>query len=278
MYGKIIDGHKLLKCQRCGMVIASAVSKFEPDYSDYGDYLITSREKVRNLLRMAYGSNHHLFREIQLKYGQKARILDFGCGAGYFVKAAADFGFDSYGVEASDKLIAFSKKTFGLKKVFKDIDSVGKRFDVICMFDVIEHLDPLTSRNTMEQILGYLNNGGMLLGNTPNYESANILISKDKDPVIAPPFHACYFTSNLLDRYFRSFSLRKIMLHTKGFSTNSFFRPSKNKASFLEQPSHQNSKLLAHLCAAINTAFGLASSVVSPIGLGYQIYFRYAKR
>jgi hypothetical protein len=116
-----------------------------------------------------------------------------------------------------------------------------------------------------------------LVGNTPNFKSANIRLSKDKDPVIAPPSHMCYFSMKSLDQYLVSLRLAKITLYSRGLSSNSFFRPSKFERSFAEKGLRQAKLHELPVIVALRVAFGLGGVLLQPLGMGYQMYFVYQK-
>jgi hypothetical protein len=62
----------------------------------------------------------------------------------------------------------------------------------------------------MNKINSLLLPGGWLIGNTPNINSLNIKLSGNKDPVIWPPNHLSYFSSQSLDITFKRFNFEII--------------------------------------------------------------------
>lgn len=59
-------------------------------------------------------------------------------------------------------------------EVYKTLDEINQKFDVVCMFMVIEHLN--NPDNILKKIYNILNSNGILICETPNAEDA--LISK----------------------------------------------------------------------------------------------------
>ena len=212
-------------------------------------------------------------------YGRNARVLDFGSGAGYFASAAAKAGLDAYGVEISQRLMDFSVNQLGFTQVRANISDYPFKFDAIFMSDVIEHLEPTESRALMSSLIGGLSDGGMLIGNTPNFRSLNILLCGERDPVIWPPHHKCYFTPRSLDRFLGSLGLTRVSLETRAFSTNSFFRPAKDQPSFIERSLRERLPFGQRMLAlGVRAGFRIIGSFAGPVGLGYQIHFQYRKR
>jgi hypothetical protein len=77
------------------------------------------------------------------------RLMDFGAGAGAFVRASLDQGWQAVGVESSSSARERAREFFGVDL----LDAMdGERYDVITMWDVVEHLrDP---RSVLEMLGG----------------------------------------------------------------------------------------------------------------------------
>jgi len=100
----------------------------------------------------------------------KLRYLDIGCGLGYMLDIAHDRGFEVEGVEFNSYAVEKirSKYTF---PVFNGdiIDFPGRNFDVVSMFDVIEHLtDPLRA---VSKVRGILNPQSLFILTTTDCDS-----------------------------------------------------------------------------------------------------------
>lgn len=279
--GRVVEQHVLRRCVKCGMVQAFRAEGFiqpqKHDYSSYGDYLLVDHDAdVRRRVDSAAQAMRPWF-ELVPRESSPPAVLDFGSGAGYLGKAAEEFGFDAFGIEISSKLVEFSKKRVGFLQVYPALDALRRQFDAIFMADVIEHLEPTQSRALMAQLVDRLKPGGLLIGNTPNIRSANILIFKERDPVIAPPSHVCYFSPATLDSYLKSLGLVRKTLFSAGLSQDSFIRKSKFEPSFLEKPWRTAPMRLLAFRIPLKLAFRAAGLPLRPLGLGYQIYFAYRK-
>ncbi len=73
------------------------------------------------------------------------RLLDIGCGKGQFVGVAREVGWDAWGVEFDEGAVETARHA-GSQTVFAgslDHPDLPAVFDVITLWDVIEHLqDP----------------------------------------------------------------------------------------------------------------------------------------
>lgn len=112
------------------------------------------------------------------------KILDVGCSIGWFPKVATE----SMGVK---KLVAIEPEIEKLKQARKNapkavikkgvaskLDFAKNSFDVVSLFDVIEHVPPSTEPKVFSEISKVLKKGGYLIISTP-YDS---LVSKITDP------------------------------------------------------------------------------------------------
>ncbi|MGR3304141.1 MAG: class I SAM-dependent methyltransferase [Candidatus Scalindua sp.] len=97
----------------------------------------------------------------------KVRILDVGCGKGFFVKACLDTGIQTMGIDLSDTAVAFAKNTLGVDaKCGRIEDLVGNigLYDAVTFWTTIEHVrNPL---RTLSSIRKVLKPGGLLFLDT----------------------------------------------------------------------------------------------------------------
>ena len=151
-------------------------------------------------------------------------LLDVGCGQGEFLgAAAASFGFDVWGIDIAAKNVDFVKKTHSLEKVYcepledfmqrKDLP----RFDVITVFEVMEHLtDPVAFLNNLRQLL---KPGGHLVLSFPNRDRCG----KKKEDWDYPPNHFYRWNSQSISRFLESRGLTMVKIIEQPFSPDFFF-------------------------------------------------------
>jgi SAM-dependent methyltransferase len=102
-----------------------------------------------------------------------ARMLDVGCAAGFALETFQELGYDVYGVEISKSMAAESGRKIGAERVHHGpLESNlfdGKRFDVITLWDVVEHVeDPIALLKLASSLLS---ENGILLIETQNVAS-----------------------------------------------------------------------------------------------------------
>ncbi|REJ82296.1 MAG: class I SAM-dependent methyltransferase [Bacteroidetes bacterium] len=204
--------HGLAYCSSCGMVFHRHVVPEEilqKHYTAYPESDLPSDVTVKR------------YNEIldRLEHQRKNNtILDVGCGEGYFLEEALKRGWDAYGTEYAERYVKNCsdkgiKMRSGKLQVqdFKDL-----KFDVICSFEVIEHI-----QNPQEEIRIFnklLRDGGIVYLTTPNFNSISRNLLGEKWNIISVPDHLAYYTPKTLTRLFKECGFRKLQIKTEGIS------------------------------------------------------------
>lgn len=138
-------------CEHCGCTFVDPVptsEEFERMYATdtYHDVHYSDTSTTRHDDSVRFLEEHA---------SRGARVLDFGCGNGAFMKAARQAGFEVFGVEHSERAAANLAARTGL-----DISPLQTRlqqqktFDVIHLGDVLEHLpEPARVIRDLERLL-----------------------------------------------------------------------------------------------------------------------------
>jgi ubiquinone/menaquinone biosynthesis C-methylase UbiE len=99
-----------------------------------------------------------------------ARLLDMGCAAGSFVKAAGEYGFDAWGCEWSENAVSYGRSHYDLEIVQGQAEKIpadNESCAAVTMLHLIEHLpDPLQALKEVHRVL---HPSGLLFIETPNY-------------------------------------------------------------------------------------------------------------
>jgi 2-polyprenyl-3-methyl-5-hydroxy-6-metoxy-1,4-benzoquinol methylase len=111
-------------------------------------------------------------------------LLDVGCGPGLFMELAQQAGFRVTGLEYNPTLAARARERTRAEVVegdFLSSDLGDRRFDVVTLLDVIEHLaDPIAALKRCRELL---NPGGALVLYTPNHASLIVQLAVMLDRV-----------------------------------------------------------------------------------------------
>ena len=159
------------------------------------------------------------FRHIKIRPG--VRILDVGCGAGFFLRIAAKLGAVVEGVEPNE-FAAEQARTSG-QNVFTGLledfarKYPGKRFDIITANHVLEHVpNPVATLSIMESLLA---SNGMVWIAVPNANSRfhHLLKRAGKYNSCDLPYHIMQFAPSSLSVAGEKAGLRMQSLETSTF-------------------------------------------------------------
>jgi len=133
------------------------------------------------------------------------KILDIGCGSGYFLQYGKNRGWDGYGIEPSEKASSHAINN-GLNvknSSFKKEIFTNTKFDVVHLNQVLEHI------SHPEQLIADIHQiskkGSLLCISVPNeFSPLQTILHKDLDFNawwLSPPHHLNYFTVDSLRQF-----------------------------------------------------------------------------
>ena len=105
-------------------------------------------------------------------YAHNKIVMDVGCGEGYGSYYLSSFAKQVVGIDYDKEIINYAKNKYQKDNLSfyvleaESLGSLNNKFDIICSFQVIEHM-----RNTklfLENIKNLLNDNGILICSTPN--------------------------------------------------------------------------------------------------------------
>ena len=136
------------------------------------DYLVEEegrRTTARRLLEQVGG------------YVAHGTLLDVGCGHGVLLDEARKLGYQTTGLELSSDAARHAREAYGLdvhEVPLERFDPGGRRFDVVMLADVIEHLeDPV---GALDRCYDLLADGGVLCVVTPDPSSRTAQLAGSK--------------------------------------------------------------------------------------------------
>lgn len=164
---------------------------------------------------------------------QKARILDFGCGLGFFLGVCRKQGHEVYGYDISAFAARKVWRKYKISVKYQPLeDNLFQQgfFDAVCCFDVIEHT-PLY-RKTLKLFHRWLKKGGQLFITTPDMESWDKkLLQYRWYGFTKLPQHINYFSRKSMAIELERAEFKTILLKTFGFvrSPDFIFAPLSEK-------------------------------------------------
>ncbi len=154
------------------------------------------------------------YHQIALKYLDSLEktslsVCDIGCGPGIFLSKLKEKGFQAFGYDIVKEHVKTARDKYKLVNVWPTktlkeyCQKVGVKqgfFDVITMFELIEHAPDINS--LLEQTVDFLKPGGLVIISTPNSQRLKI-----KEVWDYPPIHLSRLNSSNLKQLLAKFGL-----------------------------------------------------------------------
>jgi len=151
-------------------------------------------------------------------FRKTGKILDIGCGYGYFMEVAKEKGWEVHGLEISEEAVAVcTEKGLHVKSgALENVNFESESFDVIISIEMIEHLS--FPKQFVEKSYDWLRKGGMVYLTTPNFNAFWRYRLKEQYDVIEYPNHLSYFTTKTLKNVFVDQGFKYLDITSTGLS------------------------------------------------------------
>jgi SAM-dependent methyltransferase len=213
------QGYQLVRCRDCGLAYianppsAEEIAALYTAKAAYHEELLDPAHPMAQ--RMLAIARQHMAMLRRSEPAAGGRLLDIGCSSGLFLNEARAAGYSVWGSELSPETSAHAREHYRLEVHTGDWRDAGYppgSFDVVTLFDVIEHLpDPLGELYAIRRLL---KPGGLLLQSTPDIDGlfprASGMVANWLDywPHPEPPWHLYQFSATTLSDMTRKAGFR----------------------------------------------------------------------
>lgn len=198
---KEINGYKLVKCRQCGLVYSNprpSRKKIKGEYSVEYHIKRLLKEEPKTAKEIERGINKNIGRaeEIVSQFGNKGKLLDIGCGVGFFIACLRRYDWDVSGIDISEWATEFARKKLELNVFTGTVEGIqyNEKFDIITMYHILEHFpNPIRSLKKVSEIIA---DDGVLIIKGPNLGSFDRIWHGEKWRGYDLPLHLYHFTPN----------------------------------------------------------------------------------
>ena len=240
----------VVQCSICGLQFVNPIPGKEylnQLYQQEGEENLYYKNYIQERTDRKKSYNKHYFRRLKLieKYlDGKGKLLDIGCGGGFFLNAAQEDGWDAHGIDIVPDFVKFAREELGLKNVhcgsLEESQFEKNFFDVIVLWDLIEHLPhPMAFLKIINKIL---RPGGLIIIWTPNAKNAVWL--KENWFGYKPSQHLYFFTSATLNKILQSTGFHVEYQNTNRARKGFFTPPDNNPYKKSEKPQNGIGKII----------------------------------
>ena len=175
------ESFSIVRCKGCGFVLTNPRPTPEAigAYYESSEY-ISHHDEAKDLMSRIYKAvrNYTTEQKLQLIQQHSAqqtnrRLLDVGCGTGFFASNAKAAGWQVAGTEPDHQARDVAKSRVG-EAIYESTEAeyfIGKKFDVITLWHVLEHVHQLNE--IIAWLHDHLADNGLLVIAVPNHESAD---------------------------------------------------------------------------------------------------------
>lgn len=160
------------------------------------------------MLKRLSGEAHRL-RFIR-PFMKKGRILDIGCGRGYFLLACRERGYDVQGFDVSEEGAEYVRSRLGIPVRTGKMEGAfeDRSFDAVTMWHSLEHApDPA---GCLEAAARWLKPGGVLVIDVPDYTGTDARMKWEKWENWDLPYHFYHFTPKALESLLARFGFHVV--------------------------------------------------------------------
>jgi 2-polyprenyl-3-methyl-5-hydroxy-6-metoxy-1,4-benzoquinol methylase len=166
-----------VKCRNCHLIYVNPIEKMSKINEAYFQRKSVDASIIRESRLRATQAQVELIKKCK----NGTRLLDIGCGEGFFLFSASKAGYTTKGIEISQDAAEYARREFGLDieaKPFEELRFPENHFDVVTLWQVLEHVPyPLQILKEVQRIL---KPGGLLAVSTPNIEGTLAKILRQK--------------------------------------------------------------------------------------------------
>lgn len=207
----------IVKCQSCHIIFVDEPIS-QKEISDYykisEDPLYLAEQNARK------ATFKHYLHKLETHISKKAKLIDIGTNTGLFVYVARQNGWQADGLEPNKEAVAYAKKNFNLtliSKPFEENTLSKESYDVITMWDVIEHFtDPV---HEVKKVHRALKKGGIFAFTTVDPESLVARFRGNSWPWYME-MHRVLLSQKVAEHYLKQIGFRKVVFapHFRFFS------------------------------------------------------------
>lgn len=214
----------ILKCRECGHIFRNLHLNderlfrlynkdyfFGGEHGEYSNYL-AEKEALQNNFRLRLKILKDFFGPSRHK-----NLFEIGCAYGFFLDVAKNNFDNVQGIDINNDGVAYASGQLKLNVINADFlkhNFGSQQFDVVCMWDTIEHLRQ--PQLYLEKLSRHMRSGALIALTTGDIDSFNARLRKDKWRLMRPLTHVHFFSKKTLKKILNTYGFDIIYEHHCG--------------------------------------------------------------
>ena len=202
--------YRMVRCTACSLIFLNPMPSdqelsalYPTDYYAYQDKFRPNRWKeiLRSLLR-------YRIRSFDPEFPAPGKMLDLGCGSGWFMSAMRDRGWETYGVEISNSAAELGRRVCGLEIFAGTLSQAGfpdAYFNYVRSNHSFEHTS--CPGETLDEIYRILRPDGKVMIGVPNVDSLSARIFGQYWWYLGAPVHPVTYSVRTLSQLLKKHNL-----------------------------------------------------------------------
>lgn len=213
--------YKLLVCNNCGLFFINPfpskirLNKYYNYYLQEKGYKYLNEDLRKYKIRTVWQSRYNLLKRF-IKTPDKKSFLEIGSGVGEWLETLKNNGVNNFtGLEVAHDEYQILRKEYTNKVYYKSLIgfSPHKKFDVICLWDVLEHFTEIDK--AMNKLKKLLKNNGLIIVSTINTNSISFSLKGACWRYFCPPEHIFYFNQKSIKYLADQYKFRLVYLKSQ---------------------------------------------------------------
>lgn len=222
--------YHLAKCENCDLIfctkqfsqedfVAVYDALYNKENSEYQRHSAVEFNEILTKTKVAVGFNRGNLIKKNILKPKVQSVLEIGSGIGLvgnYIRTK-DSAIHYTGIELDTEAFKKSQllKLNTLNGDFTEMEKLNQEFDVIMLWEVIEHLQDLDC--FMKLAYQKLKVGGKIILSAPNYDKINNYPNRIKDQLFQnePPIHLNFFTKKSFLTVFEHYGFQNIKVNVK---------------------------------------------------------------
>jgi len=212
------DYSNYINCATCDCAYSDNI----PQQQNIGRFTISNtktiealpEEKKREYRRKRFAVERvNIIKKYLKKPLKQSSLLDIGCNTGFFLEEAKSYFNEIEGHEKDVAMSKYTEEKFNIKTYTCDLCELNKTYDVITLFDVVEHIEqPLLFLKDAKKLL---KSKGIMLIYTPNYRSLSFeILGKNCNHLY--PGHVVMFSKKTVEYITKKLNMDLLLYQTCG--------------------------------------------------------------
>jgi 2-polyprenyl-3-methyl-5-hydroxy-6-metoxy-1,4-benzoquinol methylase len=198
--GWITEDVAYQKCVICGFVFIPRPISFSTHELYNADYArLRGHDLIHSSIHRSKLQTAALYLNKISKYISKGSMLDIGCSTGANVAKALELGWKVSGMDINTAAISTAQSYIPRALFYQSLEDPGltkEKFNLITLFDVIEHIEDL--HIFIDQVNSLLASQGLLFILTPDAESFSAKYMKNQWPHLFSEHISLFSRKNLI--------------------------------------------------------------------------------